>query len=120
MPRWLLLAGNGGKRVLLTTCWSCSSGLCIGAARGSSLVASEIRRDCLAGGDPQIGAGFGVGEKFPQQTQPHWTTAALRMQHGGHHRAPVPDFVEFILPDREHVLLWKDRPRAESGGQPVH
>src|ERR1700682_3296855 len=87
---------------------------------GGCFVTSEIRRDRLSGRDPQIGARFGIGEKFPQQTKPHRTTAALRVQHGRDHRSPIPDLVEFILPDREHVLLGKDRPWAESGGQSVH
>src|SRR5260370_36539795 len=42
------------------------------------------------------------------------------MQDGSDHRTPVPNLVQFILPDREHVLLGKDRPWAESGGQSVH
>src|SRR5882672_3410247 len=83
-------------------------------------VLAVVRRDRLAGCDPQIGAGFGVGEKLPQQTKPHRTTAALRMQHGGDQRTPIPGLVEFILPDREHVLPGKDRPRAEPGRQSVH
>src|SRR5882757_5156554 len=91
-----------------------SSGYAIGAAlSGGCFVSLEIRRDRLAGCDPQIGAGFGVGEKLPQQTQSHRTTAALRMQHGRNQRAPIPGLVEFVLPDREHVLPGKDRPRAE-------
>src|SRR5229473_1739878 len=97
----------------------CSPGFAIGAALGCFMTL-EILSDCLSCCDPQIGAGFGVGEKFPQQAEPHGTTAALRMQDGGHHRAPIPNLVQLILPEREHVLLGKDRPRAESGGQSVH
>src|SRR3954466_5695808 len=84
----------------------------------SGFVAQEVFRDLLAGRDPHVRAGFRIGQEFAQQTQPHRTAAALRMQHGRHHRAPISGFVEFVLPDREHVLLGEDRAGAEPRGQP--